>query len=200
MPILFDCPFCSYEKDVPDSYNGKKIKCPRCLATLTLGVPQPTALTALPLPEDDVSPLEQTAIEVGKTEGLQECPFCFELLDANATFCSSCHKEINAQKGDAGLENIEAGGQAGQEETDEGTSTEEARARHSRIQNIFYLAIASLACFIGAVCGPLALGMALTIVHTNLTPRERQMLNAGMVMGAVGTSSSLILIICLIWG
>ncbi|WP_372368698.1 hypothetical protein [Candidatus Uabimicrobium sp. HlEnr_7] len=78
MSIPFDCPFCSYRKSVPDNFYGKKIKCPRCLATLTLGVPQPTKLTALPLPEADPS-LE--AIELEKQEITEkECPICLQLV------------------------------------------------------------------------------------------------------------------------
>lgn len=199
MPILFDCPFCSYEKDVPDSYNGKKIKCPRCLATLTLGVPQPSALTALPLPEDDASPLEQMAIEVGKTEALQECPFCFELVDANSSVCPSCHKQITARRQDGEEEIVEQPpDDAG--DVDEGTSTEESRLRHRRIQTGFYCGLISLACFVGALFGPLALGIGFTLIRTNLTPRERQMLNASLAMGAIGTLGSLAVVACLIWG
>ena len=177
MAILFDCPFCSYEKEVPDSYDGKKIKCPRCLATLTLGVPQPTALTALQLPEDDVSPLEQTAIEVGKTESLVECPYCFELIDAYASECPNCQKTLGDK-----------------DETDHTEIDHAAElATRKKARSVFYLGLASLICGIGAILGPIGLLAGLLMRRKHLKARERELVNAALFMSFIGTVGSLIL-------
>lgn len=179
---FFDCPYCSYDKEVPDSYYGKKIKCPRCLATLTLGVPQPTALTALPLPEDDASPLEQMAIEVDKCDTLTECPFCFELINTQVDQCPKCKRLIHQneqKKTTAILENVIAG--------------------TVKVRRAWYCGILSLICGVGVILGPLAIIMGLHHRKLSLEPKDKEMVYNAILLGIAGTVGSLLLLTVVLW-
>ncbi len=168
--MIFNCPFCTYDKKVPDNYINKKIKCPRCLATLTLGVPQPTALTALPLPDDDVSPLEQTAIEVGTNDGLEECPFCFELISVTDKQCPMCHSflEKDSITGRLGV------------------------SYHNQAKKIFYLGLASLVFGLGIIFGPISCWLGSKIISDVKHPSDRDLIYAGMALATIGTTGSLV--------
>lgn len=174
MSLDFNCPYCSYIKKVPDSYLLKKLKCPRCLATLTLGVPQPTALTALPLPEeDDTAPSEQTAIEVEKNDSMQECPFCFEVIARSDRECPFCHRMVDPESITAKL----------------GVSF------RPQAQRILYLGVASLFCGLGIILGPLVLWLFSKIIQDVRHPKDRDMIYAGVFMGLFGIVSSFVLCI-----
>ena len=181
--LYFDCPFCSYGKKVPKSYHGKKIKCPRCLATITLGVPQPTALTALPLPDEDESPLDQRAIEVDKISSMVECPFCFELVGAQEKQCPFCSRFLD------------------QESTIEKMEREPASdyvQTMKKARKTFYFAIASLVCGLGVVMGPATIWSVRHVqnkYNKGLDSTGQQLLNVSMIMGIAGTVGSFLLLL-----
>ncbi len=174
MAVFFDCPFCSYDKKVPDSYYNKKLKCPRCLATITLGLEQPSALTALPLPEEDISPLEQTAIEVDKSDTIVECPYCFQLIGSEENICPYCHKTVSdtpfPKKVFLKVSSLE-----------------------KKIQQGFYLGLASLLCGFGVLLGPLAIFLGIRNFQ-ECQEKEREMVYAGLIMGVFGFIGSSIFV------
>ena len=175
MAVFFDCPFCSYAKKVPDSYYHKKIKCPRCLSTITLGIPQPTALTALPVPEEDLL-LQQTAIEVDKSGSMIECPWCFELMDSEEQICPYCRNGINQ---------------------DSITRKIQAKVSAASQRDCFYWGIMALVCGMGIICGPIALWKGWkfrSALAGESWKQTKWFLQAGLLMGATGTIGSLILI------
>ena len=179
MAVIFDCPFCSYNKKVPDRYYHKKLKCPRCLATITLGVPQPTKLTALPLPEEEM-PLDQTAIVVDTSNAMIECSVCFELIDPKIKRCPYCHNNLEQ---DLFLETW---------------NLEDYLKNINKIKNCYYLGMFSLICGLGLILGPIAIWQSFYIKDTlfeYIGKLEKHMSIAGMIMGITGTLGSLILVI-----
>ena len=175
MAVFFDCPFCSYNKKVPDSYYNKKLKCPRCLATITLGLEQPMALTALPLPEEDISPLEQTAIEVDKSDTIIECPFCFQLIGSEENLCPYCHKLLADTPFPKKV-------------------LLQVSTLEKKIQQGFYLGLASLVCGLGIFLGPVAIAMGIKN-SKNCEEKEKEMVYASLVMGIFGFIGSLLFVI-----
>ena len=171
MTVFFDCPFCTYEKKVPDSYYNKKLKCPRCLATITLGLEQPTALTALPLPEEDISPLEQTAIEVEKSDSIIECPFCFQLIGFDDRVCPYCHKILSDTPFPKRIYLKFA-------------------SLEKKIQYGFYFGLGALICGAGILLGPLAIFMGMKNFK-ECKEEDREMVYAGIFMGISGFLGSL---------
>ncbi len=172
MSILFDCPFCTYSKKLPDSYLHKKIKCPRCLATLTLGLPQPTALTALPLPDDDESPLEQTAIEVDQRDGMQECPFCFEVISISAKECPSCCCLL-----------------------DQDSITARVESYRQQSMQIFRMGMAALIFGIGILIGPWILWKGSALIRQVRHIKELDWVYGGMIMATMGILNSIVFLI-----
>lgn len=191
MAIFFDCSFCSYGKNVPDSYRGKKIKCPRCLATLTLGVPQPTALTALPLPEeDDESPLNQIAIELDQGANRVECPFCFEVINAVEKECPFCNKSVAGVFESSESENFNL---------DQERAPEVLLTDSQRVKKIFICSSLSLIVGVGSILGPIALVIALRECKAHLRKEIQKMLDTSIVMAIIGTLGSLVLCVVLLW-
>jgi hypothetical protein len=108
MAILFDCPSCGRRLQVPDTYRGKRTKCPQCAAVST--VPG----------EPDVLPVavEQTAIQdappgggtvrvpmsAGEGEALgvadlsPTCPSCRKVLERGAVLCVACGHDLRTGK------------------------------------------------------------------------------------------------------
>lgn len=175
MTIAFDCPFCSYTKQVPDNYLHKKLKCPRCLATLTLGLPQPTALTALPLPEDDEDSTtnQQTPIEVEKNDSMQECPFCFEMILRSDKECPICHCMLDADSITAKF-NV---------------------SFHPQAKRILYIGAFSFVGGIGILFGIFALWQTFKIIADVKHPKERELIYTGAFMAFLGIIISLILLV-----
>ncbi|BBM83736.1 hypothetical protein [Candidatus Uabimicrobium amorphum] len=179
MSIPFDCPFCSYKKNVPDNFYGKKIKCPRCLATLTLGVPQPTKLTALPLPETDPS---LGAIELEKQEVREkECPICLQLVYEGKE-CSVYKRYTELLK----------------ESQDKQVKDEDLLKDYESIKSVaeknYKLGFASLIYGLSFVISPMILYQNYKIlpqVCENLERSTRRKLNASNLMAVVGLVSSL---------
>ena len=192
MAILFDCPFCSYGKNVPDSYYCKKIKCPRCLATLTLGVPQPTALTALPLPDEDDSPINQTAIEVEKSDSMLECPFCYELVNTQEKRCPYCRNYLDD-------DSLSDKSNTGYDETQrDGKGMRRYIASMDHAKQAFYLGIASLVCGLGIIFGPCAILYGLKTKASypdELGEPGFRLVRAAITMGTVGIAGSLSFVI-----
>jgi len=183
MPILFDCPFCSYNKKVPDSYKGKKIKCPRCLATLTLGVPQPTALTALPLPEEEPEVATATAIELDKKDALIECPLCFQLINPVDTTCP-IYKQYSEMGGDS-----------------DATIIENYKNLEKEGRQTFYMGFASLVYGLGLILGPITVWKAWKtrpLLCANLKAENLRMVNSSLLLGIIGIISSLLILISLL--
>ena len=185
MPILFDCPFCSYEREVPDSYSGKKIKCPRCLATLTLGLEQPIGVTALPLPEEDLSPLETTAIEVDEKDSLIECPICLALINSDETQCPAYKAYLQALPSDDA----------------ESKALEAYQKSKAKVKKTFTIAISALLLPVaGILLGPLAILQGKSVIPSlceNLEMENRQKVNVIILMGIVAVLNTVLLIVAL---
>lgn len=203
--VYFDCPFCSYGKSVPKKYFGKKIKCPRCLATLTLGVPQPTDLTSLPLPEnEDESPVDQMAVEIETSEILLECPFCFKIVDTEDSQCPHCGKNLKkecpfcSELIDAAEVHCPLCKRELTEKMEESTDEDTREVAQGKREKVFYLGLASLICGVGIVLGPIAIVSGLTGRPANMTTLEKEMIYGGIAMGITGTIGSLIFVTILI--
>lgn len=190
MSVSFDCPFCSYIKNVPDNFYGKKIKCPRCLATLTLGVPQPTELTALPLPKAETS-LNVLAIELEKQEvSEKECPICLQLIYEGKE-CSVYKRYTELLKNSTGEKQI----------TDEDLLTDYEKIKDTVDKNYrwgFY----SLVYGVSFVLGPIVIlnnYKILPEVCENLERGTRRKVNASFFMAATGILSSCLVSIGLLY-
>lgn len=200
--IYFDCPFCSYGKSVPEKYQGKKIKCPRCLATLTLGAPQPMDLTSLPLPQDDESPVNQTAIEIETSEILMECPFCFKIVETEDSQCPHCGKSLKkecplcSELIDAAAIHCPKCKRELSEKMKE--STDESKVLPYVQAQVFYLGAAALVCGLGLVLGPVAVISGLKRRTPDMEQSVRDTLNGAIAMGAAGFVGSLVFLLLLI--
>ncbi|HON45260.1 MAG TPA: hypothetical protein P5543_03035 [Planctomycetota bacterium] len=172
MALLFDCPFCSYSKKVPDSYYNKKIKCPRCLATITLGLPQPTALTALALPEEDIPAIDQTAIEVEQSSIMMECPYCGECINTEEQYCPNCNQTIRQ---------------------DEIPDSDVKKKRTYKTHILGFLALIPA---LGIIFGPFTIFHSLKLHPKNAF--EKTYTHACTMMGLVGFMSSMLFCLALV--
>lgn len=82
MGILFSCPSCGHQMDIPDGYAGRELFCTSCKDRFTA----PDGAPPEPLPDGD--------------EGVG-CPACGRLNLADATFCSSCGGSLVSFLGDS---------------------------------------------------------------------------------------------------
>ncbi len=148
------------------------------MATITLGLPQPTALTALPLPDEDETDLNATAIELDKdSDSLIECPLCFHLINSQESRCP-IYKEYTKKDVSA---------------TDSAILFD-YQSIAQKARSYFYLGLASALLFgLGLFLGPWVIWKGLRVrplLCANLEAENRKMLDAGIFMSGVGIISS----------
>ncbi len=40
MPVTIQCPFCDFTRELPDTYSGTRVKCPKCRSSIPYQQPK----------------------------------------------------------------------------------------------------------------------------------------------------------------
>lgn len=97
------CQSCSTKLKAREEHLGRKVKCPKCSATVLIPDPNvPEELVDF-VDDDDAPPVRPTVIR--KRDSKQPCPMCGALNPRSATECDSCGEELSSgphqsQRGD----------------------------------------------------------------------------------------------------
>ncbi len=99
--IDWSCPDCGYRVELPETYAGTRVRCPQCGTESAVGTtsrPSGAAGGVGPLPEV-AAPAAPAAPAAGAFEDAQlaRCPFCRELIRADARKCKHCGEIIDSE-------------------------------------------------------------------------------------------------------
>lgn len=88
MPVSFVCPQCNFQGNVPEEFQGKKIRCKKC--GTTSAVPAPLA-PARPKPPPPLATFQVPAVI---TEPTKPCNFCGATIPEKAEQCTRCGEHL----------------------------------------------------------------------------------------------------------
>src|SRR5262245_3363674 len=99
MPIAISCPDCGTTGNVPDTYAGQTVRCPKCRGKIRVEQGS-TSGPASKLFSDDADQAAQPAsATIEKTvEDQLRCPFCNELILTLAKKCKHCGEWLDGSQ------------------------------------------------------------------------------------------------------
>ncbi len=187
MPVGFKCEVCNYARELPDTYAGRKIRCPQCAAAVEVPAGAPVAAAA-PLTEGDpgAAPAADAPTET------RPCPFCAEPIKKEARKCRWCGEIVDRQlaiaKQQEKIREVER--------RREILLKEAPGAKGSLIIGIVGILMGPLG-LVGFLLGPIAIVMALSARRAiRKEPRleGRNLATAGLVLGIITIAATIIML------